>query len=63
MDLQQVLADRRATPDTIQQSIFGDELAIRLAQNLEDLKCSTAERRRHSAYPELPPAEIYLALA
>jgi hypothetical protein len=63
MDLKQVFADRRPTPDAIQQLILGDEFAPRLAQNLENFKSAPAQRRGCSAHSEFAPTKVDLTLA
>jgi hypothetical protein len=63
MDLKEVFADGRPTPNAIQQLVFGDELTTRLTQNLENFKSSPTEWRGGATHSELASTKVDLALA
>ena len=62
MNVKCIFADDRAWPDTIQELVFGHELAGRTGQNFDDLKCSSTDRHKRAADPKFAPGKVDLAL-
>ena len=63
MNLQRVFHDDRAGPDAVHQFVFGDELAGRSGENLDDLESAPANRHGRPKDPEFAASEVDLALA
>ena len=63
MNVKCIFADDRAWPDTIQELVFGHELAGRTGQNFDDLKCSSTDRHERAKDQEFAASQVNLALA
>ena len=58
MDLQGVVADYNPGPYTRNDVVFGDELACRTNQKLEDVKGALAQNGRLTVHKELASFEV-----
>ena len=63
MHMKRIFSDYRAWPDTIQELVFGHELARRTGKNFDDLKGSSTDRHERAADPEFAAGKVDLALA
>ena len=62
MDLESVFPDDRAGPDAIHQFVFGDEIAGRVDQDLDNLERATPDGDGNAACPQFTARKIDLVL-